>query len=167
MMTPTQCEKETNDRLNSDALHKRLSLVVSDLGAARERALVAPGDRLGIYSELSKIGPASSHEVAAKTSLDQRQLREWLSAQAASGDINYDAEIDAFSLTAEQAAVFADPNSPVAMTGGFYSISSVYHDEPRIAESFRPAQAFPGATTTTAFSAASSGFSGPVTRPTS
>ena len=143
MMTTTQCEKETKASVNSDALDKLLSLVVSDLGAAVNGALVVLGDRLGIYSELSKIGPASSHELAAKTSLDERQLREWLSAQAASGYINYDAEIDAFFLTAEQAAVFADPNSPVAMTGGFYSISSVYHDEPRIAESFQTGTGVP------------------------
>ena len=143
MIITTQCEKETKASVNSDALDKLLSLVVSDLGAAVNGALVVLGDRLGIYSELSKIGPASSHELAAKTSLDERQLREWLSAQAASGYINYDAEIDAFSLTAEQAAVFADPNSPVAMTGGFYSISSVYHDEPRIAESFQTGTGVP------------------------
>jgi SAM-dependent methyltransferase len=33
--------------------------------------------------------------------------------------------------------VFADPDSPAAMTGGFYSVSAVYHDEPLVAESFR------------------------------
>ena len=143
MVTTTQDEKEINTSVNSDALDKLLSLVVSDLGAAVNGALVVLGDRLGIYSELSKIGPATSHQLATKTGLDERQLREWLSAQAASGYINYDAEIDAFCLTTEQAAVFADPNSPVAMTGGFYSISSVYHDEPRIAESFQTGTGVP------------------------
>jgi len=33
--------------------------------------------------------------------------------------------------------VFADPNSPAAMTGGFYAISAIHHDEPLVAESFR------------------------------
>ena len=53
-----------------------------------------------------------------------------LSAQAASGYISYEAASETFFLTAEQTAVFADPDSPAAMTGGFYGISSVYHDEP-------------------------------------
>jgi hypothetical protein len=30
-----------------------------------------------------------------------------------------------------------NPDSPVAMTGGFYAAASVYHDEPRVAEAFR------------------------------
>ncbi|MGB9275753.1 MAG: methyltransferase domain-containing protein [Terrimicrobiaceae bacterium] len=117
--------------------------MVSDLGAAVNGALVVLGDRLGIYSELAEIGPAGSQELAAKTGLDERQLREWLSAQAASGYISYDAERDAFFLSAEQAAVFADPKSPAAMTGGFYSISAVYHDEPLVAESFRTGAGVP------------------------
>jgi hypothetical protein len=142
-MTTNQCEKKHIPSLNPDALDKLLGQVVSDLGAAVNGALVVLGDRLGIYSELSEIGPARSPELAAKTGLDERQLREWLSAQAASGYITYDAEIDAFSLTAEQAAVFADPKSPAAMTGGFYSISSVYHDEPRVAESFQTGAGVP------------------------
>jgi SAM-dependent methyltransferase len=142
-MTTTQLEKEASSSLNSDVLDKLVGQVVSDLGAAVNGALVVLGDRLGIYSELAKIGRASSAELAAKTGLDERQLREWLSAQAASGYISYDAETDEFFLTAEQSALFADPKSPVAMTGGFYSISSVYHDEPRVAESFRTGAGVP------------------------
>ena len=77
-------------------LRSQTGQVVSDLGAAVNGALVVLGDRLGIYSELAEIGPAGSQELAAKTGLDERQLREWLSAQAASGYISYDTERDAF-----------------------------------------------------------------------
>jgi hypothetical protein len=142
-LTTISREKKPTPSLNPDALDKLVGQVVSDVGAAVNGALVVLGDRLGIYSKLSEIGPADSHELAARTGLDERQLREWLSTQAASGYISYDTEIDAFFLTAEQAAVFADPNSPVAMTGGFYSVSSVYHDEPRVAESFQTGAGVP------------------------
>ena len=143
MNTTTECEMEARPSLNPHALDKLVGQVVSDLGAAVNGALVVLGDRLGIYSELAEIGPASSHELAAKTGLDERQLREWLSAQAASGYISYDTERDAFFLSAEQAAVFADPKSPAAMTGGFYSVSAVYHDEPLVAESFQTGAGVP------------------------
>ena len=129
--------------MNSDALQQLLGQLVTDLGAAVNGALVVLGDRLGIYATLAEIGPVTSQELAAKTGLDERQLREWLSAQAASGYITYDAARATFSLTPEQAAVFADPNSPVAMTGGFYSVSAVYHDEPMVAESFRTGSGVP------------------------
>jgi hypothetical protein len=100
-------------------------------------ALVVLGDELGIYTALAEIGPVAPQELAEKTNLNERHLREWLSAQAASGYVTYDAARNAFSLTPEQAAVFSDPDSPAAMTGGFYGVSAVYHDEPLVAESFR------------------------------
>src|SRR6516225_4319749 len=129
--------------LNPDALNQLLGQMVNDLGAAVNGALVVLGDELGIYTALADIGPATSQELAKKTKLHERQLREWLSAQAASGYVSYDAASDAFFLTAEQIAVFADPNSPAAMTGGFYAISAIYHDEPLVAESFRTGTGLP------------------------
>src|SRR5215469_14941243 len=129
--------------LNPEALNQLLGQMVNDLGASANGALVVLGDRLGIYKALADIGPATSQQLAKKTELHERQLREWLSAQAASGYVSYDAESDAFFLTPEQVAVFADPNSPAALTGGFYAISAIYHDEPLVAESFRTGTGLP------------------------
>jgi SAM-dependent methyltransferase len=129
--------------LNPDALNQLLGKMVNDLAAAVNGALVVLGDRLGIYTTLADIGPATSQELAEKTNLHERQLREWLSAQAASGYVSYDAASEAFFLTAEQVAVFADPNSPAAMTGAVYAISAIYHDEPLVAESFQTGAGLP------------------------
>jgi len=129
--------------LNPDALNQLLGQMINDLGASVNGALVVLGDKLGIYTALADIGPATSQQLAKKTDLHERQLREWLSAQAASGYVSYDAGSDVFFLTPEQVAVFADPNSPAAMTGGFYAISAIYHDEPLVAESFRTGAGLP------------------------
>ena len=129
--------------LNPDTLNQLLGQMVNDLGAAVNGALIVLGDGLGIYTALADIGPATSQKLAETTNLNERQLREWLSAQAASGYISYDAASDSFFLTPEQTAVFADPDSPAAMIGGFYSVSAVYHDEPLVAESFRTGRGLP------------------------
>jgi len=129
--------------LNPDALNQLLGQMVSDLGAAVNGALVVLGDELGIYTALAEVGPATSEQLAKKTKLHERQLREWLSAEAASGYVSYDAANDAFFLTPEQGAVFADRNSPAAMTGGFYAISAVYQDTRLVAESFRTGTGLP------------------------
>src|SRR6478752_6436588 len=129
--------------LDSEALNKLLGQMVNDLGAAVNGALIVLGDRLGIYAALADSGPATSQELAEKTKLHERQLREWLSAQTASGYVSYDGTKETFYLTPEQAAVFADPTSTSSMTGGFYSVSAVYHDEPLIAESFRTGAGLP------------------------
>src|SRR6201993_1245735 len=146
METTTQSEMPPGagkSSLNPDALNQLLGQMVNDLGAAVNGALIVLGDGLGIYTALADIGPATSQKLAEKTNLNERQLREWLSAQAASGYISYDAAKNSFFLTPEQTAVFADPDSPAAMVGGFYGISAIYHDEPLVAESFRSGQGLP------------------------
>jgi SAM-dependent methyltransferase len=146
METTTRTETPAGNgktSVNPDALNQLLGQMVNDLGAAVNGALIVLGDGLGLYAALAEIGPATSQQLAEKTNLHERQLREWLSAQAASGYVTYDATKDAFFLTAEQSAVFADPNSPATMIGGFYSVSAVYHDEPLVAESFRTGKGLP------------------------
>src|SRR5580693_7191604 len=73
--------------LNHDALDQLLGQMINDLGASVNGALVVLGDKLGIYTALADIGPATSQQLAKKTDLHERQLREWLSAQAASGTL--------------------------------------------------------------------------------
>jgi hypothetical protein len=153
--------------VNPDVLNQLLEQIINDLGAAVSGALIVLGDGLGIYAAMADIGPATSQKLAEKTNLNERQLREWLSAQAASGYVSYDAAREAFFLTAEQVALFADPNSPTLVTGGFYSVSAIYHDEPLVAESFRTGRGLPWANHHNCFFAVRSGVFGPRIKPTS
>lgn len=114
-----------------------LGKMVGDLGAAASGALVIIGDRLGLYRSLAANGPMNSEELAKDTNTSPRYIQEWLACQAASGFIEFDPQNEKFLMSAEQKAVFADENSPFLMTGGFYSIASVYHDEKKISEIFR------------------------------
>ncbi len=129
-------------QINEAALHNLVGRMVGDLGAVVSGALVVLGDRLGLYKALAEIGPADSAKLAGHTKLDERYVREWLANQAASGYVNYEPKSGSFSMSAEQKAVFADPDSPAAMTGGFYAAASVYHDEPKVAEAFRTGAGF-------------------------
>jgi SAM-dependent methyltransferase len=128
-------KKET--QINQTALQNLVGKMVGDLGAVVSGALVVLGDRLGLYRALAEVGPADSVKLAGRAGVDERYVREWLANQAASGYVNYEPKSGCFSMSAEQKAVFADPESPVAMTGGFYAAASVYHDEPKVAEAFR------------------------------
>ncbi len=129
--------------INPDKLHAFMGRMLNDLGAAATGSLVILGDRLGLYEALWKHGPCTSQQLASATGLHERHLREWLCAQAAAEYIAYDAGTESFQLTPEQAAVLADPDSPAAMVGGFYTIGSSYLDEPKIAESFRTGKGVP------------------------
>lgn len=123
--------------LNETKLQEFMGKMVGDMGAAIGTALVLIGDKLGLYKALAEGGPLTSQELAECTGTAERYVREWLSAQAASGYIEYHPETKNFSMTPEQSAVFADEDSPVHACGGFYSIASVIADEPKITEAFR------------------------------
>ena len=123
--------------LNETKLHEFLGKMVTEMGAAANGALIIMGDKLGLYKSLAADGPMTSEQLSESTGTTERYVREWLSAQAASGYIEYDDDGDKFSMTPEQTAVFGDEESPVLMTGAFYGISSMYHDEPKIEHAFR------------------------------
>lgn len=118
-------------------LEALLGTMVNELGAAANAALVMLGDKLGLYRAIAAHGPLTSDDLARHTQTRERYVREWLSAQTASGFVIYDPATKTFALTPEQAAVLADEDSPVNMTGGFYSIAAVFADEPALAQAFK------------------------------
>lgn len=123
--------------LDMEKLHALLGTMVGDMGAAASAALVVLGDNLGLFAAVANAGPASSDTIAEKSGIDERYVREWLSCMAASGYVEYDAANETFSMLPEQAAVFADPDSPATLTGGYHSIASLFVDEPLVRKAFK------------------------------
>ncbi|TAU74425.1 class I SAM-dependent methyltransferase [Rhizobium leguminosarum] len=122
------------DMQKLDALVGRL---VGDVGAAMSGALVVLGDKVGIFKAMADGTLMNVKELAAKTGVKERYLREWLSAQAAADYVTYDEKTDRFSLSPEQAMVFAEENSPAFFVGAFEVVQSMWMDEPKITEAFR------------------------------
>ncbi len=123
--------------IDPQKLEPLLGMMVNEIGAAANAALVLVGDKLGLYKALAAGGPATPAELAARTGTAERYIREWCCAQAASGFITYDAAANTFSLSEEQAAVLADDESTVNMTGGFYALAAVFADEPKLTAAFK------------------------------
>ncbi len=123
--------------LNETKLNDLLGKVVTEMGAAANGPLITIGDKLGLYKTLSESSSMTSEQLADVTKTSERYIREWASAQAASGYINYHVASNTFSMTPEQTAVFGNKKSPVFMTGAFYAISSLYFDESKIEKAFK------------------------------
>ncbi|AHF84510.1 SAM-dependent methyltransferase PhcB [Rhizobium leguminosarum bv. trifolii WSM1689] len=123
--------------LNIEKLQTLLGIMVNELGAAQNAALVIIGEELDLYRKMAGRGPVSSAELADATDTKERYVREWLSAQAASGFVDYEAATGKFTLSPEQAAVFAVDDSPVNMTGGFQALDAVYADRAKLTHAFR------------------------------
>jgi SAM-dependent methyltransferase len=121
---------------DTERLNAFLGRMVGDLGAIATGALVVLGDRLGLYRAMRGGDKVSSTELARRTGTHERYVREWLAAQAAAGYVDYDDAANLFFLNPEQAAVFADEDSPAAMAGAFEVLSSFWLDEAKVAETF-------------------------------
>lgn len=118
-------------------LHAFLGQAIGEMGAAINAALILIGDKLGLYKGMANAGPLTSDELAKKTGLSERYVREWLSAQAAGGFVTYDAATKRFTLPPEQAFALAIEDSPVFLPGFFQVVSAVIKDVPKIEEVFR------------------------------
>jgi len=122
--------------LDMNKLNAFIGQFVGDLGAAVHTGMVVLGERLGLYKALAA-GAMSSAELAAKTSTDERYVREWLASQAAGGYVTYDEKTIKFGLSEEQAFTLANEDSPAYLPGAFELALGSLAAIPRIAESFR------------------------------
>lgn len=109
---------------------------VGDIGAVMHAATVVVGDQLGLYKSLAN-GPATAEQLAVRTGTDPRYLKEWLSAQAASGYVEYDAKSQTFGLTEEQAFALANEGSSAFIPGAFQIGVAQFTAIPKISQALR------------------------------
>lgn len=127
---------EEKSKLDWDKARKFLFQFNSDLGAALLGAMNYIGDRLGIFKAMADAQWVTSQELADRTGLSERYLREWLGAEASAGYVNYDPKTRKYVLPAEHALVLANDDSPFFM-GGFMEMAI-----PNITMAPKIAQAF-------------------------
>jgi 2-polyprenyl-3-methyl-5-hydroxy-6-metoxy-1,4-benzoquinol methylase len=120
-----------------DKLQNFVGKMLSDLGGAMIVPLIRIGDELGLYSVLAEVGPMTPAELSMITGASERYLREWLSAHAAAGYVEYEPATGTFSMTPEQAMVFAIPDSPFNMLGAFEIAYATTMATTKIADGFR------------------------------
>lgn len=125
------------EKVDEAKLGQFVGQMLADLGGALSVPLVRLGDRLGLYRALHSGGPMTPGELAARTSIAERYAREWLSHQAASGYLAYDPATGRFALPPEQAMVFALPDSPVYMLGGFDVAMTMMENQALVEPAFR------------------------------
>ena len=117
-------------------LNEFMGAFVHDIGAVMHAATIVLGDELGLYKALAG-RQLSAEELAADTSTDPRYVREWLSSQAASGYVQYDASTGKFSMTEEQALALAEEGSPAFIPGAFQIAVAQFSAIPKMINAFR------------------------------
>ncbi len=121
--------------LDAEKLKAYAKLVFGALGGAMTSAMICLGDRLGLYRALAEAGPCNSGELAQRTGLHERWLREWLYQQGAAGVVEHRGE-GRFALSAEGIAVLADERHPAFGAGFFHHLPQSFALADRIQEAF-------------------------------
>lgn len=98
--------------------------------------LIHLGDRLGLYRALDGIGPVTSNELAARTQLHPRWVREWLRGNAAA-DLLVSEDGETFELSPEGAAVLAREDTSLFFAAGAFTSPTDITVVDELAEAFR------------------------------
>ncbi len=138
-MTIETTQKAYDDK-KADAF---VGKVLGDTVGLTTTALAFIGDELGLWKDLHSRGAATSEELARRTRLAERPLREWLSAMASAGYLHYEPTTRRFELPAEHAPVLAKESGPVFFGGVHQEFVSLLRPIDRILDSFRSGNGVP------------------------
>lgn len=122
--------------IDSERFKTYAKLVFGALGGAMTAAMICLGDRLGLYRALAESGAVTSAELAERTGLSERWLREWLHQQGAAGILDHHGE-GRFALSPEGAALLADESHPAFGAGFFASLPQTIGVVEKLPEAFR------------------------------
>ena len=129
--------------INEEKVNEILGRFVGDLGATLHSGSIVIGERLGLYKALGAADePLTPAELAANTGTNERYVREWLNAQAASDYVKYDAESGRYFLSEEQAFLLTDENGAAYLPGAFILATAALRAVPEIVERFKSGEGF-------------------------
>ncbi len=122
--------------MDAEKLKEYLNRVFGALGGAMTSAMIYLGDHLGLYRALDGAGALTSRELADKTQLDERWVREWLHQQGAARLLEHRGD-GRFALSPEGEAVLAREDHPAFGAGFFSSLPQTVAVAERLPEAFR------------------------------
>jgi SAM-dependent methyltransferase len=118
-------------------LNKFIEKVGNEWGISMSALLTFVGDKLGLFKAMAGAGELTPEELAKKTAMHPRIIKEWLAAQAAGGFLTYNPSAGTYTLPEEQAYALTDENSPVYIAGFYQVLAGLFKDQEKIIEAFR------------------------------
>lgn len=117
-------------------------LMVRHLEGAAVSIMIEVGRRVGLFEAMATMGAATSAEIAAKTGLSERYVREWLAAMVCGGIVEYAAAGGTYRLPREHAVGLTGSSTRnfTTMAEMFPLLNRVIPD---VAEAFRTGRGVP------------------------
>jgi 2-polyprenyl-3-methyl-5-hydroxy-6-metoxy-1,4-benzoquinol methylase len=100
--------------------------VLGDYAGANAFLMAGLGDRLGLFAVLAANEPQSSAELADRTGLQERYLREWLAGMTAAGYLSYDPPSGRYAMPDAHVPVLAEEAGIWFFGAAFFDFSTNY-----------------------------------------
>jgi SAM-dependent methyltransferase len=123
--------------MNREAVQEFMFRFMEMATGATVIGVVGVGDRTGLFREMAGQGPLTLEQIAERTGLQERYLREGLACLAAARVVTYDPQRETYELPEEAAACLADEGSPYFLGGWAQVIPAVLRVVPHVARAFR------------------------------
>jgi SAM-dependent methyltransferase len=119
-----------------------LQLMVRHLEGASVMVMVELGRRLGLFEAMAGMGAAASADIAGRSGLSERYVREWLGAMVCGGLVEHDASAGTYRLPPEHASSLTGTSTRNIATIGemFPLLTRVI---PEVTEAFRTGAGVP------------------------
>ena len=124
-------------------LQQKQAQIVSYGIGARIAAMISLGIELDLYSALHDGGPATPDELAVRTGLRERWLREWLYQQGSSRVLEYDAASKRFAISNEVWRLIGDPDELRTLRTNFAGLGYRFAVLDRLPDAFRSGLGIP------------------------
>ncbi len=99
--------------------------------------MISIGHRTGLFDVMAALPPSTSQQVATAAGLDERYVREWLSAMTSAHIIDYDARTASWFLPMEYAAVLARGAGANSLAPAAQMLSMLASVEDMVVAAFR------------------------------
>lgn len=126
-----------SENIDFDKVHDMMGKVMGHVAGAVSVMMAYMGDQAGVWTAMDGAGPLTCDELAAKTGMEPKYLREWLGSVAAAGYVTFDGAKETFELTPEAALIFTREGQPLCMQGFFQAVVAQYDTHEKAVEVFK------------------------------
>jgi 2-polyprenyl-3-methyl-5-hydroxy-6-metoxy-1,4-benzoquinol methylase len=122
------------DAAKKDAFERKMLDMLNHAGLALMTSL---GHRAGLFDAMAGMPAAASRQIAERTKLSERYVREWLGAMVTAGVVEHQSSGDLYRLPPEHAGMLTRTASPNNIAVAAQWIAVLGFVEDRVLEAFR------------------------------
>ena len=111
--------------------------VVDMLNNACLALMTSVGHQTGLFEAMAAMPPATSGDIARRTGLNERYVREWLGGMVVGGIVEYEPQTGTYTLPSDHAASLVSAAGPDNLASMMQYVSLMGEVEQQVVEAFR------------------------------